>query len=126
MRLQWNGSLQEEWSDGPDASGREDDMNKRGLLVGALVAAALIVTIGSISGDASAEGRSDADVIMMRCSTTGSSFKTTLYEGSSATPTKRADNCPENISLLLKGGFEIRDAFLSEGEAEYIVYTLVR
>ena len=67
-----------------------------------------------------------ADVIMLRCSIDGSDFRVTAYEGSPAAPVKKSNQCPEELSLLLKERFVIRDVIRSDFEKKFVVYTLVR
>ena len=66
------------------------------------------------------------DVIMMRCATDGPTFRVTGFGGSTQAPGKKAEVCPEELSLLLRDGFTIRDVGHSDVDKKYVVYTLTR
>ncbi len=79
------------------------------------------------SGQTGKSTLSTKDVVMMRCNTTDEVFSATGYQGNSGTPSKRSNNCSENISQLMKEGFAIRDIGHYDMEkAGYVVITLVR
>jgi hypothetical protein len=85
------------------------------------ISSALFVTSGG------QEGQQGRDVVMLRCSTTDTVFKSTGYSGSSGTPSKRSENCSENISQLLKDRFVIHDVgHYHVDESSYVVFTMVR
>lgn len=67
------------------------------------------------------------DVVLLGCSGGGSEFKLTAYQGSAGTPAKKSGSCAENLSVLIKEGFVVRD--IGQNDAEKIglvVFTLVR
>ena len=66
------------------------------------------------------------DVILMRGDTGGLKFSVTAYEKSTAAPTKKTESCSENLSLLMKDGFVIRDIGHHDQEKDFVIYTLVR
>lgn len=66
------------------------------------------------------------DVIMMRCATDDARFAVTAFRGSSQAPGKKADICAEELSLLLRDGFAIRNVGHSDVDKKYVVFTLAR
>ena len=66
------------------------------------------------------------DVIMMRCVTDGPRFAVTGFDGSSQAPGKKSDSCAEELSLLLREGFTVRDVGHSDVDKKYLVVTLTR
>ena len=93
----------------------------------AAVAAALILSSTLFVSSGGQTGRGGRDVVMLRCNTNDAVFSATGYKGSAGTPSKRSDNCAENVSQLMKDGFAIRDIGHYDMEkAGYTVITLVR
>jgi hypothetical protein len=111
---------------------RDEAMAKRrNVILTALLATALLaLLLGTVSHEAVAEKRKftpdGRDVVLIRCSTEGLHFTTTAYQGSTVAPDKRAENCPETISLLLKEGFTIFHTAHSDVDSDYLVYTMLR
>lgn len=103
-------------------------MNKNaGLtLIAVLIFAALALTFFSLPPSAETESDPVDQVIMIRCTTDASTFPVTAYQGSANTPAKRADNCPEVLAHLLRGGYEIANVGYSQVDANFVVYTLLR
>ena len=96
----------------------------------ALTVALFVLAVVFVSDDAVADlpdttAADGKDVILLRCET-AKEFKVTAFEGSPAAPARRSDSCPEALSLLLKGGFEIRHVAHADTDAHYLVYTLLR
>lgn len=107
--------------------------NPTRVAIAALVLAlAAIWIFGALSeGAAAAVTSADekpfgGDVIMMRCVTDGPRFAVTAFEGSSQAPGKKSDSCAEELSLLLRGGFTVRDVGHSDVDKKYVVVTLTR
>ena len=92
----------------------------------ALVVLSMAVMLLTQSVTASTPRSPSGEVILMRCNTGGKVFFTAAYQGSSTAPSKRSDECPENLSLLLKEGFSIRDIGHYDFENDFVVYTLIR
>ena len=63
---------------------------------------------------------------MIRCAAGGGRFGVQAYKGSTTAPAKKADNCPETISLLIKDGFEVHSVGYFDEEKDFMVYTLMR
>lgn len=67
------------------------------------------------------------DVVLVGCTEAGDEFKVTSYQGSAGTPSKKSKNCAENLSVLLKEGFMLRDIGQKQADkAGLVVFTLVR
>ena len=98
------------------------------LLLGAVAVVALLLfssTLFVTSGGQ--DGKTGRDVVMLRCNTADTVFSSTGFKGSAGTPSRRSENCSENISQLLKDGFVIRDIGHYDMEkAGYVVITMVR
>lgn len=107
-------------------------MRKRRTLtiLGALAAVWILAFLSTrfvFPGGEDVRSGSGRDVVMMRCNTSDSTFGATAYKGSSGTPSRRSDNCAENVSQLLKDGFAIRDiGHYDREKSGYVVITLVR
>jgi hypothetical protein len=86
----------------------------------------LLLTLGFRSAEAQPPPRGNLDVIMMRCAASSTSFEVSAYRGSTAAPDKKSDNCPEELSLLMKDGFEIDGVGYFDQDSDFIVYTLKR
>ena len=101
---------------------------RNALLLGTIAVVALLV-LSSILFVTSGgqDGKIGRDVIMLRCNTNDAVFSSTGYKGSAGTPSRRSENCSENISQLLKDGFMIQDIGHYDMEkAGYVVITMVR
>ncbi len=95
------------------------------LLLGIITVLALASILFVTSGGQ--DGKTGRDVVMLRCDTTGSLFSSTGYTGSAGTPSRRSENCSENLSQLLKDGFAIRDiGHYDKEKSGYAVFTMVR
>ena len=71
--------------------------------------------------------RSDAQVILLRCSVGGSEFRVSLYQGSPSAPASRDSQCAANIALLIQEGFQIRDVgHYDQTETQFAIVTLAR
>ena len=93
----------------------------------AAVTAVLILSSTLFATSGGQTAKTGRDVVMRRCNTGDTVFSATGYKGSSGTPSKRSDNCAENVSQLLKDGCAIRDVGHYDMEkAGYVVITLVR
>ena len=68
----------------------------------------------------------ELDVIMMRCSVTGSAFNVKAYQGSTTTPAKRTESCPETLSLPHKDGFSVVGTGHHDFDTDFVVFTLTR
>jgi hypothetical protein len=67
------------------------------------------------------------DVILIRCKTAGNRFRVTSYQGSNNTPAQRTDSCAENVSLLSREGFVVRDiGHYDDQDVGFAVISLVR
>ncbi len=72
-------------------------------------------------------GRTKGDVVMIRCTVSGSDPSLSAYQGSAGTPAKKTGGCVDNLSLLLKDGFEVRDVgHYDEEKSSFVLYTLIR
>ena len=103
---------------------------KKGLAFAALAAMtalglALIVTLPREAVAQPSAQASGADVVMMRCESRSQGFFVTSYQGSTAAPSKKTDNCPQTLSDLQGDGFTIRHIGYSQ-EADFYVFTLAR
>ena len=97
------------------------------ILVAATVAAVLVLSSTLFVSSGSPTGKEGRDVVLLRCNTNDAAFSATGYKGSAGTPSKRSDNCAENVSQLMKDGFSIRDIGHYDMEkAGYTVITMVR
>lgn len=101
------------------------------LLALCLVLGAIWLAGGLAGRAAASSGADDAkpfrgDVIMMRCATDDAGFAVTGFTGSSQAPGKKSDLCPEELSLLLREGFAIRNVGHSDVDKKYVVLTLTR
>lgn len=108
-------------------------MSKQGWTAGIilLLGIALLPATGALlggaeAGEATSQTGGKGEVIMMRCSIDQSRFKVVAFEGSPSAPVKKSEICPEELSLLLKEGFTIRDAIHSDFDQKFAVYLLVR
>lgn len=99
-----------------------------GVLAVALAITAFMTFSPSSSAQAPAmEKPSKSEIIMMRCKVGGSAFAIAAYKGSSGTPGQQPGSCPDNLSLLMKDGFEIRDiGHYDDVDTVFVLYTLVR
>jgi len=67
------------------------------------------------------------EVILMNCNADKSNFAIKAFQGSPNTPGRQTGDCADNLSLLMKEGFEIRDiGHYDEVDAPFVLYTLVR
>jgi hypothetical protein len=67
------------------------------------------------------------DVVLIACTGSGTDFKLTAYQGSPGTPAKKSGSCAENLSVLIKDGFLLRDVGQNDADRTgLVVYTLVR
>jgi hypothetical protein len=67
------------------------------------------------------------DVVLMRCSAIAAEFPLTSYQGSAGTPGRKTGGCADNLSALLKDGYEIRNfGHYDDEKTGFVVYTLVR
>ena len=103
----------------------------------ALAACVLVVGIGvatlvSSSSTASAQPLPPGpppkgDVVLIGCVGGGADFKLTAYQGSAGTPAKKSGSCAENLSVLMKEGFALRDIGQNQADKSgLVVFTLVR
>ena len=99
-----------------------------GVVAVALAVAAFLTFSQSSSAQAPAMAKPvKSEIIMMRCKVGGSAFAVAAYKGSSGTPGRQPGNCADNLSLLMKDGFEIRDiGHYDIVDAPFVLYTLVR
>ena len=102
----------------------------RNVLLGVAVAAIVGIAVGvSISG-AQAEDIAPAaravDIVLIRCGTDSAKLSLTAYEGSTRAPARKSDSCSENISLVLREGFTIKDIGHYDLESDYMLITLVK
>ena len=96
--------------------------NMRAIALGGLCALAATMGVVTLS-DGAGPKESAAEVIMMRCSTDGSSFPVKAYHGSTNAPAKRSDSCPETLSLLMRAGFHVLNVSYSDHDADFVVYS---
>ncbi len=101
------------------------------ILMGGLTAMIAVWAIAALSPSPTAQERPSTspprwDVILMRCDTGGLKFSITAYEKSTAAPAKKTESCSENLSILMKDGFVIRDIGHHDQEKDFVIYTLVR
>jgi hypothetical protein len=81
-------------------------------------------TAASTGADAAKSFR--GDVIIMRCATDDARFAVTAFTGSTQAPGKKSELCAEELSLLFREGFAIRDVGHSDVDKKYVVLTLTR
>ena len=91
------------------------------VLVGLVVLA--VTTLHPVSGR---EVLRKNEVIMMRCDPGPYGFEVTTFSHSMSAPSRKADNCPEVLSLLNRDGFQVRNLSRFDGDGGYLVYSLVR
>ena len=97
--------------------------------LGAAIAVAVMLAANHlVRAQAGGGGRpGNADVVLLRCNTGGPGFPVTAYQGSTTAPSKKADACAEELWLLIKEGFAIRDTGHYFYDKDYfVVYTLMR
>jgi hypothetical protein len=101
-------------------------------LLGSVAVALAITAFMTFAPSSSAQApamaeRVKSEIIMMRCKVGGSAFAVAAYKGSSGTPGRQPGSCPDNLSLLMKDGFEIRDiGHYDDVDSVFVLYTLVR
>jgi len=87
---------------------------------------------GGLAGRATASSGADdakpfrGDVIMMRCATDDARFAVSAFAGSTQAPGKKSEVCAEELAMLFREGFAIRDVGHSDVEKNYVVFTLTR
>jgi hypothetical protein len=94
----------------------------------ALAVAAFLTVSQSTSAQAPGMAKqSRSEVVMMRCKTGGSGLAVAAYKGSAGTPGKQQGTCSDNLALLLRDGFEIKDiGHYDDVDNPFVLYTLVR
>lgn len=90
------------------------------LLLVALAAGLALTTRDAAAADPPRRG----DVVMLRCDPVG--LRVVKYKGSTETPGKKSDSCPQAISLLLRDGFKISSVGYGDEETEFALFTLLR
>ena len=98
------------------------------LLSAAIAVVAMLAVDHSVRAQAAGGGRQgSAEVVLMRCNTGGPGFAVAAFQGSAAAPGKKADACAEELSLLIRDGFAIRDIGHYFYDKDYfVVYTLMK
>ena len=95
--------------------------------IGLAVAAYLIFSQGSSVQAQVMSGQVRSEIVMMRCKVGGSGLAIAAYKGSAGTPGQKTGNCADNLSFLMKDGFEIRDiGHYDEPDNPFVLYTLAR
>jgi hypothetical protein len=101
-----------------------------GVLTAALVVAA-VPTLSQLSNahetDLTAGQGVKSEVILMRCSPAKNGIPIEAYRGSPGTPGKKSEDCAENLSILMRNGFVIRDiGHYDDADAVFVLYPMVR
>ena len=99
-----------------------------GMVLFALISAGTAIWLHSTSAGARQDGLPEhRDTVLIRCSTGGSNFSVSAYQGSTVAPAQRSSNCAENIAILAREGFTVCNiGHYDDTNAGYAVFFMIR
>jgi hypothetical protein len=101
----------------------------RNVLLGAAAAAVVVVAVVVPLNGARAEestARGGVDIVLIRCATDTTNLALSGYQGSTRAPAQKSTSCSENISLVMREGFKIKDIGHYDFDKNYMLITLVK
>ena len=95
-------------------------------MAAAVVVVAVVVPITGVLAQEAAPAGRGVDIVLIRCGTDAPQLSLTAYEGSTRAPAQKSTSCSENISLVMREGFTIKDIGHYDLKKDYMLVTLVK